>query len=385
MIRAGRPLRGRLIATVAVLSVAFACLGSGLDRIAVKSFGVAAAVPAPLRAQSLRPLAQVAMIAGQPAAAVRLAAAAVAADPVDPASSALLGGARMLANDYPGAEQAFRVAASFGWREPLTQRYWYAAALQSRDYPRAAERLDALLRVNGNLPDAAALLAPLESDPEGRVALIQRLRERPRWLPGYLRVGADLDGEALVRRSQVLVELAAGGAPLGCQMVTSWARGALARGDRASAERMWQAHCPGAANDGLLADGEFDQLGNETAAPFGWQVERSGDVSVRPEVYSEGYRLSLRNRASFSRRVLRQPVALAPGRYRLRGAGATGTFAASLGCGKAPAMPRLVEGDLASEGQVLTVFEACDRLELAIWLRPTGEAVTLDRVTLQPL
>lgn len=385
MIRAGRPLRGRLVATVAVLGVAFACMGSGLDRIAVQSLGVAAGVPGALRAQSYRPLAQIAMVAGQPAAAMRLAEAAVAADPVDPASSALLGGARMLANDYPGAEQAFRVAASFGWREPLTQRYWYAAALQSGDYLRAAERLDALLRVNGNLPDAGALLAPLEQEPAGRAALIARLRHRPIWLPTYLQPGTELDAEALSRRSEVLVELAAAGAPLGCPPLADWARGALARGDRGSAERVWQAHCPDAADDGLLADGEFDRLASDAAAPFGWEVERSGDVSVRPEAHGDGYRLNLRNRASFSRRVLQQSVALAPGRYRLRGTGPTGTFAASLGCGRTPGMPRLVEGDLAGQGQVLTVFEACDTLKLAIWLRPTDKAVTLDRVTLQPL
>jgi tetratricopeptide (TPR) repeat protein len=382
---AGRPLRGRLVATAAVLAVAFACLGSGLDRIAVGSFGVAAAVPAPLQAQSLRPLAQLAMIAQQPKAALRLASAAVAADPVDPASSALLGGARMLANDFPGAEQAFRVAAGFGWREPLTQRYWYAAALQARDFPRAAERLDALLRVSRNLPDAAALLTPLEGDPAGRAALLARLREQPLWLPTYLRAGSDLDAAALAQRSQVLVELAAGGTRLGCPVVADWARDALNRGDRASAERVWQAHCPGARNDGLLADGEFDHLGNATATPFGWQVERSGDVTVRPEAANGGYRLNLRNRASFSRRVLLQPVALPPGRYRLRGVGQTGVFAASLGCGTAPAMPRLVSGDLASDGQMLTVTEACDTLQLGIWLRPTPEAVTLDQVTLRPL
>ncbi|WP_121118845.1 hypothetical protein [Croceibacterium ferulae] len=385
MTRTGRPLLGRLVATVAVLGLGFACLGSGMDRIAVQSFGMAAVVPAPLRAQSLRPLAQLAMIAGQPAATLRLAESAVAADPVDPASSALLGGARMLANDYPGAEQAFRVAAGFGWREPLTQRYWYAAALQSNDYRRAAERLDALLRVNRNLPDAQVLLAPLEGDPAGRAALLERLRERPLWLPSYLTPGTRLDRAALERRSQVLVELAAAGTRLGCWGVAGWAKGALAGGDRASAERVWQAHCPGAESDGLLADGEFDRLGSDAAAPFGWQVERSGDVSVRPEAHDGGYRLALRNRASFSRRVLVQPVALAPGRYRLRGTGPTSVFAASLGCGSRPAMPRLVEGDLAGQGQILTVTEACDTLQLGIWLRPTDEAVTLDRVTLQPL
>jgi hypothetical protein len=382
---AGRPLAGRLAASAGVLALAAACLGSGLDRIGARSFAVAATLPPAIRSQSHRPAAQLALATARPEAALAAASAAVRDDPVDPASTALLGSARLLQNDFAGAEQAFRVAAAFGWRDAMTQRYWYTAALQSGDYPRAAERMDALLRTQRNLPGADVLLASLESEPDGRAALLARLAERPAWLGTYLNPGGQLDDAALARRSDVLVELAANGTVLGCNAVSPWVRAVLRQGSRASAQRVWQAHCPDARSAGLLADGNFESLGRGAAAPFGWTVERSGDVLIRPEEVAGGYRLALENRSAFSRRVLVQSVALAPGRYRLQGTGDTGVFAASLACGASPAMPRLVDGDLAGEGQVLVVNEACDRLRLAIWLRPSRERVTLDKLVLQPL
>ncbi|WP_347302346.1 hypothetical protein V5740_10060 [Croceibacterium sp. TMG7-5b_MA50] len=385
MTTASRPMLRRLTATVGVLALAGACLASGLDRVGARSFAVAVSLPQTVRAQSHRPVSQLALATNRPQAALTAAEAAVRSDPVDPASTALLGSARLLLNDFAGAEQAFRVAAAFGWREAMTQRYWYTAALQGGDYPRAAERLDALLRTHRNLPGADTLLAALEGEPQARAALLARLAARPLWLPTYLRPGPQLDDAALARRSDVLVALAGSGTVLGCEAVSPWVRGVLQRGNRASAQRVWQAHCPDARTAGLLADSDFNALGRGTAAPFGWTVERSGDVLIRAEEAQGEYRLSLENRSAFSRRVLVQSVALAPGRYRLRGVGSAGVFAASLACGTVPAMPRLVDGELAGEGQVLRVAEPCERLQLAIWLRPTPERVTLDRLTLQPL
>lgn len=378
-----RQLTRRVLGTIGVLALAVASVGSGLDRASGGSPALSALVPGPLRAQADRTTAQLALAMMEPRTAVAAAQSAVAADPVDPGSTALLGAARLLGNDFAGSEQAFRVAARFGWRELLTQRYWYTAAVQAGDYERAAERLDALLRTRPELPGAEDLLMPLETDPAAQGALVRRLAERPLWLRTYLNpFGARTD--IIARRSTMLELLARQGTQLGCDAVRGFVGKALASGSRATAQRVWLGHCPGATLSGLLIDGGLAQLASGDPSPFGWTVERSGDVTVRTEQTGEDkFRLVLRNRAGVSRLVLRQAIDLPPGRYRLRATGAANTFAASLGCERGPGVPRLVVGDLAAGGQELRVLEPCSRLELGIWLRPTPQDVALAGLALE--
>ena len=152
----------------------------------------------------------------------------------------------------------------------------------------------------------------------------------------------------------------------------------LARGARDNAERVWIGHCPGAELSGGLADGGFERFGQAGASPFGWRSNLSGDVEVRAIEKEGGNRaVRLLNRSAVSRLVLRQAVAVAPGTYRLTAAAMPGRLAASLGCGGAPPVPSLTEGDPARGGQLLRV-EPCSRLELGLWVCPgAGEVEDL--------
>ncbi len=376
-------LLGRAAGSLALLLFAALAFVGGLDRLSLQSPGLARLVPTSLSAQSARARANTAIALGQPEQALAAAREAVAADPVKPTSTSLLGTAYLLGANDRGAEAAFRVAARFGWREPPTQLYWYEAAIQSGDMPRAVDRVDALLRVRPALPGRETLLAPIESDPAGRAALLHRLKGRPLWLSGYLRPDASVDDAMFDRRGTVLIELAASGTRLGCEAIAPFVDTALARGLRGEAEATWVAHCPGASLAQGLADGGFDRFGSEAASPFGWKAQRSGDVTVRAVEEREGSRLlRMRNRASVSRMVLRQALSLEPGIYRLVGRTVPGRVAASLGCGRTPPVPSLVDGDLAGGGQTLRVIE-CPRLELGLWLRPGPDEVSLDDLELR--
>lgn len=381
--RRGVPVR--IAASLALLLFGAVAAASGLDRMGWSVPALDKALPDTLQAQSLRVAAALAMARDEPGPAIAAARRAVAADPVDPASTSLLGTAYLLGERQAEAEAAFRVAARFGWREPATQLYWYEAALLSGDLPRAVDRADALLRTRPDLITRDEILGPLESTAAGRAALIVRLAGRPNWLLHYLHPGYDAANETLARRSQVLIDLAAANKPVGCSMVTTFVDLLLVRGDRANAERIWNGHCPGAAVAGGLADGGFERFGRDEASPFGWRSNLSGDVVVRPVAKDGGGRaVRLVNRSAVSRLVLRQAVALEPGTYRLTGQAAAGRIAGSLGCNAGPPVPSLSNGDPAAGGQVLRV-ESCPRLELGLWIRPGAGEVELDSVALEKI
>ena len=375
-------LLGRVAASLAVLMFGALAVASGLDRMSLQTPALARLAPPAMRAQASRSAAGLALIRGQSKEAVAHAGEAVESDPLHPSSTALLGAAHLSNGDTARAEAAFRVAARLGWREPATQLYWYEAALQSGDMPRAAERADALLRTRPDFPGTNQMLAALESSAAGRAALIRRLADRPAWLDLYLRADESVGDEILDRRSAVLADLAAVGTRLGCEAVTPFAKGALERGARRQAESVWIGHCPGASLTGGLADGGFEKFGRDEESPFGWRGQLSGDVTLRSaERGPENRALQIRNKAAVSRLVLRQALSLEPGDYRLSGMVAPGRMAASLGCGQAPSVPAGVRGDIGADGQLLRV-ERCSRLELGLWLRPGSEEVELDDVRL---
>ena len=384
--RRSRRLTVRLLATLAVGLFAALAVGSGLDRMSGAAPAVAPLVPAPLRAQAHRVEARLALARGDRPGALGAAAAAVASDPVIPESTALLAAALVLDGRPAAADRAFRVAARFGWREPLVQRYWFAAARGAGDKARAAERLDALLRADPDQAEAAAMLALMESEPRGQAAMVERMAARPPWLDHYLAVGGQLPDRALANRSATLAALAAGGTRLGCESVRRFVATALERGARGPAEQVWTGHCPEARVAHGLADGGLERLAAGREDPFGWTLQRSGDLSIRwPQdsgADGTGHRLRVRSSAPVSRLVLRQAIGVPPGRYRLRGEGTAGRFAASLGCAGEPPLPGAVEGELAGPGQIIRIG-ACPRPMLGIWLRPGAGAAEIDSLRLE--
>ncbi len=378
----------RLLLTLAVGLFTALAVGSGLDRLSGSAPAVAPLVPAAVRAQAHRVEARLALARGDGAGALQAAAAAVASDPVVPESTALLAAALVLDGRPAAADRAFRVAARFGWREPLVQRYWFAAARGAGDDARAAERVDALLRTHPDLPEAAAMLALLESEPRGRAAMVERMAARPPWLDHYLAAGGHLPDRALADRSATLAMLAASGTRLGCDTVRGFVATALDRGARGPAQQVWAGHCPQARMAQGLADGGLESLAAGVEDPFGWTLQRSGDLSIRwPQdsgTDGGGHRLRVRSSAPVSRLVLRQAIALPPGRYRLRGEATAGRVAASFGCGGPPPVPGAVEGELAGPGQIIRI-DACPRPMLGIWLRPGAGAAEIDLLRLEPI
>jgi len=371
----------RWLLSLAAIVVAALAAASGLDRMSEDSPMLGRLVPGPLRAQSDRSAAAMALARQDLAGATAAATRALDADPVDPHPAALLGAARLAANDFAGADAAFRVAAQFGWREPLTQLYWFEAALDAGDLPRAAERLDALLRTNPTLPGADQLLKALALKPGGYPVLAGRLAQEPAWRDVYLSPPRDADIALLRRRAAIATLAARDGARFGCMAPRPLTWALLSHGDRRTAVQLWNAHCPErpAADD--LTDGGFDQLASsDEESPFGWIRRPTGDLRIELVRRGGGPALEARNAASVSRLVASQAVGLMPGRYVVRAAiDPGGRVAASFDCGGSAHLPARVSGELAGAGQAIAVGD-CPQQTLGLWLRPGAGTVTIDDV-----
>ena len=379
--------------TLGILLFAFAAAGSGLDRISETLPGAERMVPGPFRARSERVAAIAAFARGDDARALQFARAAVASDPVDPDASAILATAHLQDGEARKADEAMRVAARFGWRNLATQAYWYHVALQGGEFAVAVDRADAILRIAPALPGRTELLAPLEQDPAARRILVRHLAERPGWLESYLSGPAESDNALLQRRAAVGEELAQTPSWSGCKECGGLARKRLMRGDRLSAERLWNKACPQMAVAPGLVDGNFRALAGDVRNPFGWVAERSGNVVFRLERQDKngtGARaVAMRNDGAATALVLHQAVNLKPGDYLLRAdvAGSSSSpvqsLVASMGCGANAPFPAEVKGDLAGAGQIVH-SPGCAAQTLALWLRPGKDEIRLRQVSLTP-
>lgn len=332
----------RIGAVVGALAFAGLAIGSGLDRIARDDPRVALVTPEPFRANAARTMAQAALAGRNFAGMKGPGAEAIRHDPLHPSSAALYGWSLFSAGKDAEATAAFRVAGQLGWRDPLTQLYWYAAAVQQADYPIAAMRLDALLRQNPQDPRRDAIVYALESIPAGRAALIERMKEQPAWVTTYAGDAFPLTPAQSQARYETLLALGRAGAPLGCEGIAKFVlRLANARMlDQALTLRA--AHCQGDSPAGaLITDGEFTAARTDRQlTPFDWAFDADGSVGITlgdvPGL--SGRALTAENGGSLTRAFASQIVRLTPGRYRLTGKiggddGAQRRLGASISCG----------------------------------------------------
>ncbi len=293
---------------------------SGADRMSAAHPRIADRVPQWLAGNASAVRSQIALQRGRTTAALTQAEAAVSSAPVEPRSTALLGAARLIAGDAKGAEQAFRVAGQFGWREPLTQLYWYQSALALREYTVASQRLDALLRQNPALLADRRLLDPMERTAQGQQALLDRMAARPGWLLNYARDVSDVADDVMDLRGLVLTRLAARGVALGCDAIAPSVRSLAGAGNAQLAGAVWHAHCP-AADKGLIADPRFSAIRIEPPlVPFGWAIAGDGEISVAINSARQAgdQKLTVASSAPVRRGFIAQLLVLKPGDYLLR-------------------------------------------------------------------
>ena len=328
----------RVAIVASCLAFAALAMGSAADRLVTGRPDLARHIPALFAAEALRSQGRQLLEAGDAKGALVLGQAAVAQEPVDPGSTALLGAARFALGDRTGAERAFTVAGKLGWRVPLTQLYWMGRALEGGDYRVAGLRLDALLRQKPALLKDRRLLDPMESDPRGRTAMVVRMLARPNWLKPYADNVYDISSQAIQYRAMVLEELALRGLTIGCAQIAPATSRLLDTGAVVRAAALWRDHCP-AAGTGLVSDGNFANASLASATgPFAWTTTGDSDISLAFAPAASGQRLVIEGAAQRDRVLLSQLLVLPPGGYVLswRAETASGTptdhVRAAIGC-----------------------------------------------------
>lgn len=312
-----RPDRGRRspAAKIAVglllAAYAAAAVGSGLDRMAARNPALGERVPDPFAALSHAPRAMLALSEGRFGKAEGHARRAVATAPLEPASTGLLGAALLAQEKLAPADRAFRVAGQLGWREPATQLYWMRIATQTGDWDIAAQRADAILRIDPSQTRSPQVVAPFEADPAGRRALVARMRQGPGWLDAFFRPDPSRSPESLAARAEMLTMLAQTGT-VDCAIAAPFADRLVRAGSVARAHAIWSGACKDGSAD-LLRDADFARAASPPDVPFDWQLVPSGALTVA----RDGDGLSVTSRAAFPRTLARQLLVLEPGAYRL--------------------------------------------------------------------
>jgi hypothetical protein len=247
--------RAAVIATAVLLCLVYTGLvwGNGLDRLSETRPELASKVPPLFVSAALRVAGAQALSDNNTRSTMMIGEKAVRDAPADPQSAAVLGAGLLGSGDLRRADQAFRVAGQLGWRVPITQNYWMSKALAVSDYRSAALRLDALGRQQPALLAEHQLLDPMERNPAGRAALIQRMALYPNWLANYVAIDGSSKAEALLQRSVVLEEAGQASVVLGCVLIAPMVRQLVALKLSDEAARLWQAQCPAKDRD-LVTD-----------------------------------------------------------------------------------------------------------------------------------
>lgn len=234
---------GTVILLVALAGYAFLAFGNGMDRLAASNPSRADLVPGILRAQAARTDAAVALSRSELRQSEAYAVEALRSAPGNSRSLGTLASAQLLRGDPWAAHRVLEVARNGGWRDPVAQAYWTRDRL-ARGAPEAALRhLEALLRTQPNLPVGEQLLAAAAFDPEGRIALIERLKSHePFARELFLVDGSDLSS-AVALRGDLLLDPTMETQPYGCSIAESVIEGLAERQMSDKAEAVAALHC----------------------------------------------------------------------------------------------------------------------------------------------
>jgi len=292
---------------VSAISIAAAHNDSNKDLVAANFAGVsqvAATVAADQRIND-----------GDFAGAKAFATNALSASTISAASLRDLALAEQGIGNWQKAGALFSQNAALGWRDGPTQLWLAQIFFQMKDYSRAAERLDAALRLD--VPNAALydVLDSLAQNQDFAVVMSKRLALNPNWRHFYLgHVGntplPDLQARVIIFNN--LKKLKSQATEDEIARVTS---GLANLGDLAGARNLWfQAHSDTTSS---IYDPDFKNIGRNRV-PFEWSTLPILGTSLQISSDSNGHAvLHATTDGGASGVLLRQTTLLKPGRHTL--------------------------------------------------------------------
>ena len=122
---------------------------------------------------------------GDPAGAQSFARMALSSSPISAASVRVLGFAWQQQGKWQESNATMSQAAALGWRDIPTQLWLAPAALQMKDYDGAANRLDAVMRADPDVPEFQQIISTASGDPGMARALAKRMTLMTGWRKSY--------------------------------------------------------------------------------------------------------------------------------------------------------------------------------------------------------
>jgi len=259
-------------------------------------------------------LAADALTASQPEEADEQALRTLRLSPIDAVAVRTTGVVRMLRGSAARGNQLMQVAATLGWRDPVTQMWAIDASERTGEPQKAIERAEALFQQELFLGPSIALL--LRDGPTSR-ALTAALAERPEWRAGFVKAAADLPPAYLAKLTGVAAQLNRTPAALSVDEAKPLLDRLVATNDIQNARALWS----GVHGGSFIANGNFEATSSRNGAdvPADWDVadEDLATIAVQaPDFAGHGRALRISS-AARSGGILSQRLMLAPGSYAL--------------------------------------------------------------------
>jgi tetratricopeptide (TPR) repeat protein len=263
------------------LAYAYAEAGAGGSALALRPHNPQAAIA----------LAQGLYRAGRTDEAAAIAQRAIRAGPLHPAGLRLLGQARNRARAGAGNDLML-LAGQLGWRDRPTQIWLLQQAAMVGELDVAAQRAEALIRLQRDARQLFPLLRALSLTPNGRQVVLQALAQQPPWRPNFFEIDAAAQAPELNAMAALIGDLRTTSAPAAPTEARSTidALAAARRFDEARAlHRLVTGRDPAALP---LHDGGFDRRDYARAAGlnlFDWIImERPGSSASVEAPAAEG-------------------------------------------------------------------------------------------------
>jgi len=257
----------------------------------------------------------------RPAEAEQFARLALRQAPGREEPLAILALARERLGDEKLTSQLMALAAQGGWRDPLAQIWLLRNAALAGDFTAAAERADALLRIGQSQQEVLAVMRGMLAYPAGRVAIANRLADRPGWRAELLTNLRSLSDAELDNQEALVMLLRTKGATVDDKEVGALLSARLDRQQYDRARDLLRRLNPGRILS-LVADGQFEALAKPTpsGSPLAWKtLPVLGLAATIDAAPGRGGKQALKIRADagLAGRVLSQLLLLEPGAYEL--------------------------------------------------------------------
>lgn len=244
-----------------------------------------------------------------PEMALERAEASLRHRPIDAGTLAAFAMAAVEADDVDRAGRALSYAAGRGWRDTYTQVMVVGSAITEERWVVAAQRIDALSRLQREEEAIFASLSLMLPSEDGRKALAERLSESNPLVYSLADFfGAYPDFGPQVADVFVTARGLQSGMP--CASFSRVTRTLLARDHGAQAKSVWPARCLGKDSAKLAFS-----LGESDENPFAWSYPSAAGLSVRKG--EEAGTLTVRNRDRLRRTFATRYVTLPAGSHVL--------------------------------------------------------------------